>query len=86
MSQEERQKVKSEYMSKKGFITFSIGWENQHTLKEKMFYTFWYTRQKDETLKNIEDLALVEHDELAKAMTRNRDIQQGNGRPAISPK
>ena len=46
MSHEERQKVLSEHQSKKGFINFSTGWENQFTPKEKMFYIFWYQKEK----------------------------------------
>ena len=42
MSSEERQKVKADYMGRKGFINFATGWEKQHTQKEKMVYTFWY--------------------------------------------
>ncbi len=46
MTEEERLKVLSEYKSKKGFLSFSTGWENQYTPKEKMFYTFWYEGEK----------------------------------------
>jgi hypothetical protein len=46
MTQEERRKVLSENKSKKGFINFSTGWENQFTPKEKMFYIFWYEKEK----------------------------------------
>ena len=46
MTENERLKVLSEYKSKEGFISFSTGWENQHTPKEKMFYTFWYEKEK----------------------------------------
>lgn len=46
MSQDERLKVLSEYKSKKGFLSFSTGWENQFTPNEKMFYIFWYEKEK----------------------------------------
>ena len=46
MTHEERQKVLSEHKSKKGFINFSIGWENQFTPNEKMFYIYWYEKEK----------------------------------------
>jgi hypothetical protein len=41
MSQDERLKVISDYKNKKGFLSFSKGWE-----KLKMFYTFWYEKEK----------------------------------------
>lgn len=46
MTHEERQKVLSEHKNKKGFINFSTGWENQFTPNEKMFYIFWYEKEK----------------------------------------
>jgi hypothetical protein len=40
LTPEERQKVRSDYMGRQGFINFSTGWD-----KEKMFYTFWYSKK-----------------------------------------
>src|ERR1700690_3428241 len=81
---EERQKVKAEYISRKAFISFSTGWENQHTLQEKMFYTFWYSKgtqeghvkqrvSDDQTLQFLHELFEVEFDELVKV--KRFDIQ-----------
>jgi hypothetical protein len=46
MTNEERQKVLSENKNKKGFINFSTSWGNQFPPNEKMFYTFWYKKEK----------------------------------------
>jgi hypothetical protein len=51
MTHEERQKVLSDHKSKKGFINFSTGWENQFTPNEKMFYIFWYEKEKKQRAK-----------------------------------
>ncbi len=71
-SDEEKRKIKSEYMSRLGFKNFASGWD-----KNRMFYTFWYVG--DQTLSIIEQLCTEEHGELVKAITRNQHLQQGNG-------
>jgi len=82
LTPEERQKVKSEYVGRQCFINFSTGWE-----KGKMFYTFWYTTEKqeglmkhvvtdDKTLEVLHELFVMEFDEIVKV--KRFDIQ-GSG-------
>lgn len=87
LTPEQRYKVKAEYMARKGFINFSVGWENQHKTTEKMVYTFWYANgnqeghmnhrvSDDQTLEVLSELYETEYDELVKV--KRFDIQ-GSG-------
>ena len=75
-SDEEKRKIKSEYMGRLGFKNFASGWD-----KNRMFYTFWYVG--DQTLAIVEQLSTEEIDTItkAKSMSCLPEPEQGSETP-----
>lgn len=48
-TEQEKQEIRQQHTSKKGFITYSHAWSKQYTPQEQEWFIFWYKKETNKT-------------------------------------